>query len=110
MQRILARAMHGLKVMVGMSSRVDTLHQSTDSRRPRCPIGPCMTSPCPHAHTQQLADGEGLRADLRAAKQGAEDAGRKLVGAERRVVQLQHEAKRKELEYERLQEKWVESG
>uniref|UniRef100_A0A1D2A7K6 Uncharacterized protein n=1 Tax=Auxenochlorella protothecoides TaxID=3075 RepID=A0A1D2A7K6_AUXPR len=54
---------------------------------------------------KQLADGEGLRADLRAAKQGAEDAGRKLVGAERRVVQLQHEAKRKELEYERLQEK-----
>lgn len=48
---------------------------------------------------------EVLRAELRAAKQESEEAAKRAVAGDRRVVQLQHEARRKELEFERLQER-----
>ncbi|KAI3435003.1 hypothetical protein D9Q98_003055 [Chlorella vulgaris] len=42
---------------------------------------------------------------LQAAKKEAEELQKKVVGCERRIVQMQHEIKRKEKEYERLQER-----
>ena len=47
---------------------------------------------------------------MKAAKREAEELGKRLVGVERRVVQMQHEIRRKEKEYERLQERWALVG
>ena len=46
-----------------------------------------------------------IKALVRGWVEEAEELARRLAGCERRVVQLQHEVKRKEREYERLQEK-----
>ncbi|EFN57131.1 hypothetical protein CHLNCDRAFT_51197 [Chlorella variabilis] len=57
------------------------------------------------------AAGEQHREELKAAKKEAEDLQKKasgrgwVTGCERRIVQMQHEIKRKEKEYERLQER-----
>ncbi|KAL4425210.1 hypothetical protein ABPG75_009226 [Micractinium tetrahymenae] len=51
------------------------------------------------------AASEQHREELKAAKKDADELQKKVTGCERRIVQLQHEMKRKEKEYERLQER-----
>eukprot|EP00887_Chlorella_sp_A99_P003392 scaffold7.g3392.t1 len=51
------------------------------------------------------ASDESRREEVRAARREADELQKRLVGSERRCVQMQHEIKRKEKEYERLQER-----
>ncbi|KAL4435589.1 hypothetical protein ABPG77_002552 [Micractinium sp. CCAP 211/92] len=51
------------------------------------------------------AASEQHKEELKAAKKDADELQKKVTGCERRIVQLQHEMKRKEKEFERLQER-----
>lgn len=55
--------------------------------------------------SKALAGEDGRKKDSRRAKRESEDMQKRLLGSERRLVQMQHEIKRKEKEYERLQER-----
>ena len=55
--------------------------------------------------SKALAGEDGRKKDSRRAKREAEDLQKRLLGSERRLVQMQHEIKRKEKEYERVQER-----
>lgn len=69
--------------------------------------GTPRSPPQPRCHPapQQKAAEEAHRRELAGARREAEELQKRLAAQERRVVQLQHEVKRKEKEYERLQEK-----
>jgi hypothetical protein len=73
-------------------------HTST-SRSPRMPAQ--YAAYCP----QQRAAEEAQKREVAGVRRECEELQKRLAAQERRVVQLQHEVKRKEKEYERLQEK-----
>lgn len=67
--------------------------------------GPTSSSPLLPFLLQHKAADEVRREEVRAARRDADDLSKKLAGSERRCVQMQHEIRRKEKEYERLQER-----
>ena len=58
-----------------------------------------------HSFLQQRAAEEARKQEVAGVRRECEDLQKRLAAQERRVVQLQHEVKRKEKEYERLQER-----